>query len=453
MHFDEVYHARTATEFLQDWRYGDESRHLRVDPSAPRQVPIAAGIVAFGDDRVSATGSLGAPVNDALVEPRHDGHRNRRPDGRTAVARDGHGNTRLRPRLARRGRAIDLGPTGALAHDPTASQLFAATEAGELYTLDLAQLDIGGPESVEPFQVADLGVPVDRLAVAEDGTTVLATAGDRLLVVDSVTGEVTLDTERPGLVEAADVGSGSAVVASPASIDDPPRSPRGWPSCSAGTQQSSKRNSRPGRSASRSAGSATASRRASRTRSRRVSCRASRSSPVEQVLVADGDGVAFLDRATGDELGRSRWRVAPTALPRSPTSTTRSTTRRRAPRTSRRTPSSTSGRTPRTRARASPTRTRCRASAAVSAMTSRRVRCTSSAERRTGPDPRSTSSNRTRTPCTPTRACRSTLRRGPSTSTRGVRAAIASSSSRSLPTGVGRRSRSVSTRSAGGCPG
>ena len=25
MHFDEVYHARTATEFLQDWKYGDES--------------------------------------------------------------------------------------------------------------------------------------------------------------------------------------------------------------------------------------------------------------------------------------------------------------------------------------------------------------------------------------------------------------------------------------------
>ena len=23
MYFDEVYHARTATEFLQDWEYGD----------------------------------------------------------------------------------------------------------------------------------------------------------------------------------------------------------------------------------------------------------------------------------------------------------------------------------------------------------------------------------------------------------------------------------------------
>ena len=38
MHFDEVYHARTATEFLQDWRYGLVARHLRVDAPAPRQV-------------------------------------------------------------------------------------------------------------------------------------------------------------------------------------------------------------------------------------------------------------------------------------------------------------------------------------------------------------------------------------------------------------------------------
>ena len=38
MHFDEVYHARTATEFLQDWRYGYSHDDLRVDPSAPREV-------------------------------------------------------------------------------------------------------------------------------------------------------------------------------------------------------------------------------------------------------------------------------------------------------------------------------------------------------------------------------------------------------------------------------
>ena len=175
MHFDEVYHARTATEFLQDWRYGDESNIYEWTHPHLGKYLIAAGITAFGDDRVSATGSIDAPVNDALVEPRH-----------TDIATGDQAGARLwlatdtgirgydlgsRAEVAR----YDLGPTGALAHDPTASQLFAATETGELYTLDLAQLDIGGPESVEPFQVADLGVPVDRIAVAEDGTTVLAT--------------------------------------------------------------------------------------------------------------------------------------------------------------------------------------------------------------------------------------------------------------------------------------
>ncbi len=302
MHFDEVYHARTATEFLQDWRYGDESNIYEWTHPHLGKYLIAAGITAFGDDRVSATGSIGAPVNDALVEPRHtDIATGDQTGARLWLATDtgirGY-DLGSRAEVAR----YDLGPTGALAHDPTASQLFAATEAGELYTLDLAQLDIGGAESVEPFQVADLGVPVDRLAVAEDGTTVLATAGDRLLVVDSVTGEVTLDTERPGLVEAADVGSGSAVVASPASIDDPAAVA--------------------GRLAELLGGDATELEAQLASGEERVTIGGLGNGeqtdvedaidagelpgieivPVEQVLVADGDGVAFLDRATGDEL-------------------------------------------------------------------------------------------------------------------------------------------------------
>ena len=58
MHFDEVYHARTATEFLQDWRYGEPHDDLRVHPPAPRQVRDGGR-----PDRSPAT--TGSPPSDA----------------------------------------------------------------------------------------------------------------------------------------------------------------------------------------------------------------------------------------------------------------------------------------------------------------------------------------------------------------------------------------------------
>jgi hypothetical protein len=62
MHFDEVYHARTATEFLQDWRYGYS--HVIYEWTHPHlaKYAMAGGLVAWGDDRVSATSDLGVPV-------------------------------------------------------------------------------------------------------------------------------------------------------------------------------------------------------------------------------------------------------------------------------------------------------------------------------------------------------------------------------------------------------
>ena len=50
MHFDEVYHARTATEFLQDWRYGIDHDiyewthpHLAKYAMAGRARPVGRG--------------------------------------------------------------------------------------------------------------------------------------------------------------------------------------------------------------------------------------------------------------------------------------------------------------------------------------------------------------------------------------------------------------------------
>ena len=71
MHFDEVYHARTATEFLQDWRYGHLPRHLRVDPPAPGQVRDGrSGSCCGARTTWPPRASSRCPVVAAAVEPR-----------------------------------------------------------------------------------------------------------------------------------------------------------------------------------------------------------------------------------------------------------------------------------------------------------------------------------------------------------------------------------------------
>ena len=72
MHFDEVYHARTATEFLQAWRYGISHDIYEWTHPHLAKYAMAGGLVAWGDDRVSATSDLGVPVRDALIERRRD---------------------------------------------------------------------------------------------------------------------------------------------------------------------------------------------------------------------------------------------------------------------------------------------------------------------------------------------------------------------------------------------
>ena len=55
MHFDEVYHARTATEFLQAWRYGESHRIYEWTHPHLAKYAMAGGLVLWGGDRVQAT--------------------------------------------------------------------------------------------------------------------------------------------------------------------------------------------------------------------------------------------------------------------------------------------------------------------------------------------------------------------------------------------------------------
>lgn len=69
-HFDEVYHARTATEFLQEWRYGIPHDIYEWTHPHLAKYGIAAGITFFSDYQVKATGELDAPVKDVAIQPR-----------------------------------------------------------------------------------------------------------------------------------------------------------------------------------------------------------------------------------------------------------------------------------------------------------------------------------------------------------------------------------------------
>ena len=70
MHFDEVYHARTATEFLQDWRYGLPHDIYEWTHPHLAKYAMAVGLVLWGEDDVAATSELGVPVVASAVEPR-----------------------------------------------------------------------------------------------------------------------------------------------------------------------------------------------------------------------------------------------------------------------------------------------------------------------------------------------------------------------------------------------
>jgi Gpi18-like mannosyltransferase len=302
MHFDEVYHARTATEFLQDWRYGDESNIYEWTHPHLGKYLIAAGIVAFGDDRVSATSSVGHPVNDAVVEPRHtDLDTGDETGSRLWLATDtgirGY-DLGTRREIA----AAEPGRITALAHDPVTSQIYAAGESGDIHALDLTQLDIGGEGAGDPYFVADLGVPVDRLAVTDDGSSLLALSGDRLIVVDPSTGGITLDVERPGLAEAADAGSMTAIVATPASMDDPAAVAGRLAELLVGDAEELERRLTAGEGRVTIGGLANADLQEMEDAIAAGDLPGIELLPVDALLVADGEGVTFLDRATGDEL-------------------------------------------------------------------------------------------------------------------------------------------------------
>ncbi len=238
MHFDEVYHARTATEFLQDWRYGQVHAIYEFTHPHLAKYAMAVGIMAFGDDRVTAQRDLGTEVRDVLVEPRWDDPT--LPDGRAGDRFYVAGGDRLRAYdLATRQLVGTWAVPGArtLALDATAHRLLVGTDGGTIAVLETGpELDAlratagaspgSGPglagEVPQLAPLADVGAAVDRLALTGDGTGLIAaTSTGDLVSLDPTDGSERARLRLAGIAGLADGGLGDGLTADPASVSDP----------------------------------------------------------------------------------------------------------------------------------------------------------------------------------------------------------------------------------------
>jgi dolichyl-phosphate-mannose--protein O-mannosyl transferase len=193
MHFDEVYHARSAAEFLSDWENGyDRDVYEWTHPMLAKYL-IAAGIVAGDPNRVVDTHELPAPAPALAVAPDRASVGHDR-----SVAFIGDGTTLIVAADAESGDEIARwdagGPVATLAYDEAAGRLLVGrADSGEVETYELAGL-LASPDGRAPPQETTIASgleTVSQIAVPSDATDPLLLRGvGGVAVVDGATAEV-----------------------------------------------------------------------------------------------------------------------------------------------------------------------------------------------------------------------------------------------------------------------
>jgi Gpi18-like mannosyltransferase len=232
MYFDEVYHARTATEFLQDWRYGESVVRVYeyTHPHLAKYL-IALGIVAFGDNEVSTTARLGFAPRDAAVEPRWDGIGTRSGRAGDRIYVSGEGSVRAYDLASRElvaGIPLEGGAEpDTLLVDPTNHRLLIADLAGGLWSFEMQALDDvragDDPATMAPATfVGELGGPA-RTMIADDAGERLTAAldGGRVVVFDLLEGMRLAEEEVPGAADLASANGGQQLVLDTTDLTDP----------------------------------------------------------------------------------------------------------------------------------------------------------------------------------------------------------------------------------------
>ncbi len=227
MHFDEVYHARTAAEFLQDWRYGHPHYIYEYTHPHVAKYAIAGGLVAFGNDQVVSSSELGVPVAAAAIEPSWSdpgppalsgGDRLYVATGSSVVVYD------LRTRALLATYPVPGATSLAVDADPNngrAALVYVGTGDGHILTIDPSGAGAGAAPPA-PTELGTVGGAISGLwSVGGGASLVAATPSDGLAIIDSSTGSEVGHYSLPGRADVADAGTVDAVIATPSAVTGP----------------------------------------------------------------------------------------------------------------------------------------------------------------------------------------------------------------------------------------
>jgi hypothetical protein len=244
MHFDEVYHARTATEFLQDFRYNiphDVNGTYIYEWTHPHfaKYAIAGSITLFSDDKVTSTGSLNVPVKDVLVQPRTATSPSAPPptDSEATTSYDVRYGDRVLVATGSDVKVYDL-QTRALTYTYSiagasafsevgpSGLVYVGTTDGRIYRLDTTSLDDvrqGLASAVKPAVALDVttGLSITHVYTGLPPYVLASDATGNIVSIDLTTSGGTIVGRGlvPGAADFAKLGTGpSSVLADPTGV-------------------------------------------------------------------------------------------------------------------------------------------------------------------------------------------------------------------------------------------
>ncbi|HEX7591028.1 MAG TPA: hypothetical protein VF375_03685, partial [Candidatus Limnocylindrales bacterium] len=231
MHFDEVYHARTATEFLQDWRYGIPHDIYEWTHPHVAKYAIAGGITLFSDDKVTATGSIGdATVKDIRVQPRTAAS----PSADPAAAAAATGDNRYGDRVfVATGSAVqvydletrdlvrtyDIAGASAFSEVGADGVIYVGTSAGRIYKLDTNSLDnvrlgISQADTPPTLLTVDAGISISHVYSGSAPYLIVGNDAGDLVSIDlnASGGTIVARATIPAAADFAPLGGGPATI-------------------------------------------------------------------------------------------------------------------------------------------------------------------------------------------------------------------------------------------------